>query len=463
LKGPYRISSRGIGAGLIFIIIVLLGLVTGIGWKVTRRAGPVITLRTPPRGIGQSTPLAIEASDESHWLKRVEVEVQQGDRTFPVMDTTLLTPAWWKVWSKAGQRQAEFSARIGRKEFPDLQEGRATLRITVTNDSWGNFFRGGRAELSMDLPVRFTPPQVQVLSFPHYVNQGGAELVVFKVSPGTVESGVQVGDLFFPSWPVKESLTETRLCLFAYPYNVRPSTPARIVARDDADNETLANFTYRVLPKRFRHDTIQVTDDFMSRVVPPIMSQAPGLEDQGSLLKNFLLINGPLRQTNARALVAMSQKTAPRLLWTQPFIQLSNAQVEAGFADARTYIYNGEQVDQQTHLGFDLAVVEHNPVVAANDGVVVQAGFFGIYGITVIIGHGCGLQSLYAHLSSIEVKPDDHVKRGQVIGRSGQTGLAGGDHLHFTTLLQGIPVNPVEWWDPHWIQDRIEKKLAAYR
>jgi murein DD-endopeptidase MepM/ murein hydrolase activator NlpD len=288
-------------------------------------------------------------------------------------------------------------------------------------------------------------------------------LVVFKVSPGTAESGVQVGERFFPSWPVRGSTPETRLCLFAYAWNADPATPARIVARDDAGNETISNFTYRIFPKKFRADTIQLTDDFMSRVVPPIMSQTPDLEDQGSLLKNFLLVNGQLRQTNARETVTFAQKTADHFLWSEPFLQLGNSKVEATFADHRTYFYNGEAVDHQTHLGFDLAVVEHAPVVAANDGVVVHAAFFGIYGNTVIIDHGCGLQTLYAHLSSMDVKPGEGVKRGQVIGRSGQTGLAGGDHLHFTTLLQGIPVNPVEWWDPHWIHDRIEKKLAAYR
>ncbi|MGH9649414.1 MAG: M23 family metallopeptidase, partial [Terriglobales bacterium] len=335
--------------------------------------------------------------------------------------------------------------------------------ITAANDSWGRFFRGGRSELALELPVRFTPPQVQVLSFPHYVNQGGAELVVFKASAGTTESGVQVGDYFFPSWPVKDSLPETRLCFFAYPYNVDASTPARIVARDDAGNETVSNFTYRVFPKKFHTDTIQVTDAFMSRVVPPILSQTPELQDQGSLLKDFLMVNGQLRQTNARQLVAFSQKTAGHFLWSRPFVQLGNSKVEAAFADQRTYLYNGQVVDHQTHLGFDLAVTEHTPVVAANDGVVVHAGFFGIYGNVVILDHGCGVQSLYAHLSSIEVKPGESVKRQQVIGRSGQTGLAGGDHLHFTMLLDGIPVNPVEWWDPHWIQDRIEKKLAPYR
>jgi murein DD-endopeptidase MepM/ murein hydrolase activator NlpD len=102
------------------------------------------------------------------------------------------------------------------------------------------------------------------------------------------------------------------------------------------------------------------------------------------------------------------------------------------------------------------------PVRAANDGVVVFAGFLGIYGNAAVIDHGCGLQSLYGHMSSLAVKEGDQVKREQEIGRSGQTGLAAGDHLHFTMLLDGIPVNPTEWWDPHWIHDRIEVKLQPY-
>jgi len=454
------------GKGLGFLLVLFVLALVLLAAKVLDRSAPSIQLRGQVKGIGQSTPVEIEVRDGKHQIKAVAMELTQGGRTFALPlaggpESGRETPGW-KFWARS-ESHAAYSGRAGRKEIPDLQEGRATLRIVASNDSWGRFFRGGQSELRLDLPVRFAPPQVQVLSFPHYVNQGGSELVVFKVSPGTTESGVQVGDFFFPSWPVKESLADTRLCLFAYPYNVEPSTPARIVARDDAGNETISNFTYRVFPKQFRSDKIQLTDDFMSRVVPPIMSQTPELQDQGSLLKNFLLVNGQLRETDARELVAFSQKTAPRFFWRQPFIQLGNSKVEASFADNRTYIYNGEVVDHQTHLGFDLAVTEHTPVVAANDGVVVYAGFFGIYGNTVIIDHGCGLQSLYAHLSSIDVKPGESVQRGQVIARSGQTGLAGGDHLHFTMLLNGIPVNPVEWWDRHWIHDRIDAKLAPYR
>mgnify|MGYP003345517797 CR=1 FL=1 len=131
----------------------------------------------------------------------------------------------------------------------------------------------------------------------------------------------------------------------------------------------------------------------------------------------------------------------------------------ARFADNRTYVYQGKDVDQQVHLGFDLAVTAMIGVTAAQDGRVVHAGDLGIFGNCVIIDHGLGVQSLYGHLSSIGVKVGDTVTMGQVIGRSGTTGLALGDHLHFTMLVNGNAVNPVEWWDPKWTEDRITRKI----
>lgn len=467
MQKRFRVSGVGIGKAALFIFGVLFFVACVLAWKVSSRAAPTIQLKGELRAIGQSTPVIFEVRDARHRVKSVLVEIRQDDRSFTMpfsgMKLSGRASVGWKFWSRVGGDNWTCNARVGRKEIPDLREGRATLHITATNDSWGRFFRGGRSELWLDLPVRFVPPQVQVLTFQHYINQGGSELVVFKVSAGTTESGVQVGSYFFPSWPVKESLPETRLCLFAFPYNLDAKTPARIVARDDAGNETVSNFSYKLFPKTFRTDSINVTDEFMARVVPPILSQTPEVGDQGNLLKNFLQVNGPLREMNAQQLMAYAQRTSPKFLWSQPFVQLGNSKVEASFADHRTYVYKGQVIDHQDHLGFDLAVTEHTPVVVANDGVVVYAGYLGIYGNAIITDHGCGLQTLYGHLSSIEVKAGDPAKRGQVIARSGQTGLAGGDHLHFSVLLDGIPVNPTEWWDPHWLHDRIEAKLAPYK
>jgi murein DD-endopeptidase MepM/ murein hydrolase activator NlpD len=152
-------------------------------------------------------------------------------------------------------------------------------------------------------------------------------------------------------------------------------------------------------------------------------------------------------------------KSEAKFLWTQPFLQLANSKVESEFADVRSYIYNGKKVDQQVHLGFDLAVTAHTPVVAANDGKVVWAAPLGIYGNCIVVDHGYTLQSIYGHLSEIDVKEGEMVKRGQVMGKSGSTGLAGGDHLHFSMQVGGVQVNPVEWWDEHWIKDHIWNRL----
>jgi murein DD-endopeptidase MepM/ murein hydrolase activator NlpD len=164
---------------------------------------------------------------------------------------------------------------------------------------------------------------------------------------------------------------------------------------------------------------------------------------------------------NADRIASMTAATSPSRLWNGPFVQLGNSQVEAGFADDRTYVFEGRDVDRQTHLGYDLAVTSAIPILAANAGKVLHADWLGIYGNCVVVDHGMGIASLYGHLSSIDVRLGDSVQKGQVLGRSGMTGLAGGDHLHFTMLVHGRPVNPVEWWDSHWIADRIERKLSV--
>jgi murein DD-endopeptidase MepM/ murein hydrolase activator NlpD len=118
-------------------------------------------------------------------------------------------------------------------------------------------------------------------------------------------------------------------------------------------------------------------------------------------------------------------------------------------------------VGESIHTGVDLASLAHASIEAANAGVVRFAGPLGIYGNTVIIDHGLGLATLYGHLSAISTRPDQTVKRGEAIGTSGVSGLAGGDHLHFSILVNGQFVDPREWWDPHWIEDNVMKKMAG--
>jgi murein DD-endopeptidase MepM/ murein hydrolase activator NlpD len=200
---------------------------------------------------------------------------------------------------------------------------------------------------------------------------------------------------------------------------------------------------------------LPISDEFVDTMAARL---DPG--GSGEALSRFLKINGESRRANNQTLTDLRLKSEERVLWSGPFLQLSNSKVESRFADARDYVYQGRKVDHQVHLGFDLSVTRNIDVEAANAGNVVFADNLGIYGNCVVVDHGYGLQSIYAHLSEIGVKPGDAVSKGHSLGKSGSTGLAGGDHLHFSMQVDGVQINPVEWWDSHWIQDRVLSKLA---
>jgi murein DD-endopeptidase MepM/ murein hydrolase activator NlpD len=253
-----------------------------------------------------------------------------------------------------------------------------------------------------------------------------------------------------------------RIAFFALRYDQDMNTPMRLFARDAAGNTARGDFDFRTFPKPFKKSRIGLDDRFLERVVPAILEGTTEVRPEGDLLAKFLVVNGELRRKNAEKIASFTAQTAPSLLWAgDVFHPFTNTGVQSAFADQRTYVYQGKDVDQQVHLGFDLASYAGTPIVAANAGKVLFADELGIYGNCVIVDHGMGVQSLYGHLSSIDVKPGDMVRKEQQLGRSGMTGMAGGDHLHFTMLVDGQMVNPVEWWDAHWIEDRIMRKLRA--
>jgi len=292
--------------------------------------------------------------------------------------------------------------------------------------------------------------------------------VVYRATPADVESGVQVGDLTYPGYPASGAKMEgvhitdptIKVAFFALRYDQDVNTPMFAYARDEAGNSARGDFDRMTFPKPFKKSRIPLDDKFLDRVVPAILETTNEVNPQGSNIEKFLVLNGELRRKNAEKIASYAKQSSPEILWGGVvFHPFTNTAVEAAFADQRTYVYDGKDVDRQTHLGFDLARVVNSPIVAANRGKVVHASPLGIYGNCVILDHGMGVQSLYGHLSYIAVKVGDTVEKEQELGKSGMTGLAGGDHLHFTMLVNGQMVNPVEWWDAHWIQDRIIRKL----
>ena len=311
--------------------------------------------------------------------------------------------------------------------------------------------------------MRLEPPRINVVSTHHYVNHGGSEFVVYRATPEDVASGVRVGDVEYPGFSLPGGDAAVKGAFFALLYDQPINAKIVAFARDEAGNEATASFIDNVFEKPQKRSRIEIDDKFIDRVAPEIRQNSPELKigDGAGNLDVFLKENGELRKMNADTIMALAKHTSPMRLWDGPFVQLGNSKVEAAFADHRTYVYKGKDVDHQVHLGFDLAVTSHVPIVSANAGTVVNASWLGIYGNCVIVDHGMGVQSLYGHLSSFDVKVGDKVARGQTLGRSGMTGMAGGDHLHFTMLVNGRMVNPVEWWDPHWIEDRVMRKLKV--
>jgi peptidase M23-like protein len=419
-------------------------------------AEPKVTVKPALPGIGRRTPIQIRIEDPQR-VGKVRVEVVQGSDVKPVEEKTFQPRSAWALGSSP---PLEMTVEVGRETVKGLRAGDATVRVSAEREgTW--LRRPAPVVAEVKLPVRLAPPSLAILSTFHYARQGGSEVVVYRVGEGAVKDGVQSGDWWFPGFPMPGADKQQRFALFGIPYDMTDASRIRLMAIDEVGNRAEAAFVDQFTPRPMGTDTIQVTDVFMNKVVPEILSQSPEIEDKGNLLANYLEINRNLRKINAKTLKELGAKSERRFLWNRTFLPMMNAAITAHFADRRTYLYNGKPVDQQDHLGFDMASVERDAIRASNRGKVVLARFFGIYGNAVVIDHGYGLMSLYGHLSSIGVQEGQTVERGQEIGRSGQTGLAGGDHLHFTLLIQGLPVNPVEWWDPHWIQDRVARKLGA--
>jgi murein DD-endopeptidase MepM/ murein hydrolase activator NlpD len=348
-----------------------------------------------------------------------------------------------------------------------LQSGPGRIVVTAVRPVLFGI-RRIEAGTARDVEVRLERPKVSVLSTHHYINAGGSEMIVYRATPEGVTSGVAVGDLEYPGYPASglpvEGVTiadpSIHVAFFALRYDQDVNARMHLFARDAAGNSATAEFDHRTFPKQFKSSRIPLDEKFLDRVVPAILSGTTEVKPGASTIDSFLTINRDLRRLNGERIVSFAAQTAPEMLWRGVvFHQYSNTAVESAFADRRTYFYQGREVDKQTHLGFDLASFANTSIVAANRGKVVFADNLGIYGNCVIIDHGMGVQSLYAHLSSIDVKPGAMVEKEAPIGRSGMTGLAGGDHLHFTMLVNGQMVNPIEWWDAHWIEDRVLRKL----
>lgn len=441
---------------LVFVCAIALGIAY---FFAGRAEGPAITIHQPTV-VGQASTLDVTVATPASKLSALTIAIDQNGHRMPLFT---LDSGPGEAIHQEGPDELRITRTVGKGTIPELESGQAMLVVTAARPVlWG--LRTVESRATRGVTVRLEPPRIGVVSTHHYINQGGAEMIVYRVTPPEVDSGVRVGEITYRGFPASGAGVSTdpnlKVAFFALRYDQSPQAPMELYAKDEAGNEAKAQFEHRVFPKKFRQSRIEIDDAFLAKVVPAILAASPNFKvDQGDLLAAFLKINNDLRGMNAETIAALAAKTSDKILWKGAFRQLSDSQVESGFADYRTYFYKGKEIDKQVHLGFDLARTANAPIAAANDGKVIYTGDLGIYGNAIVLDHGMGVQSLYAHLSSIQVSVGQDVKQGDTIGLSGQTGMAGGDHLHFSMILNGQFVSAVEWWDPHWIEDRVMRKL----
>ena len=433
---------------IIAVSVILIGIIS----LFVMSGHTTLSLNPAVKTVGVSTPVTVQASNP-HGVRRVTAYLEQNGQQFPLLDQS--SPSTRFFWHRhEPARTITFEA--GKSKAPNLKEGKARLVVeTVSND-----MRGSTDTVADDVDVILSAPRVIADEAQHYINQGGMELVTFTASGSYTESGVRVGKYTFRSFPLPGRPAGERFAMFGYPWDLPPDVVPLVYARNGAGTEATAHFWFKLFPKKFRVRDFELTDSLMDKLVnsvDPTGQLAPGKD----MLARFLFINGDMRRKNNQQLYDLRQKTEEKILWNGPFIHWGKE--EADFADVRDYVYHGQKVDQQVHLGFDLSDVANGPVSAANDGRVVWGSDLGIYGNCVVLDHGYGLQSIYGHMREIDVKVGDIVKKGQKMGIAGATGLAGGIHVHFGMQIDGVQVNPREWWDEHWIRDRVLAKLDPTR
>ena len=444
-----------------FLLMVCVIILLPVAWIVAGKLEgkkPSILIESPFQYIGKTQTLSVTVSDAQSGVRKVWVGLVKDGKETVLLQKNLPSAG---IIGGGEKREASFNIKI-EPESLGITDGKAILRMVAKDYSWRSWLSGNTTYVEKDVIIDTKPPGLDILTRIHNVSQGGTGLVIYRLTEPCLESGVDVGENFFPGYAGYFKDKSLFMAFFALNYNQGPGTTILVKATDFAGNSTREGFPHYIKKRNFKKVDIKISDRFLNWKMPEFnMDVSP--DSKTPMLDEFLKVNRDLRSSNGRQLLEIVNKTDNKLYWKGAFLRLPNSARQANFADHRNYKYKDHTIDQQVHLGIDLASVAHSPVPASNSGKVVFTGDLGIYGKTVVIDHGFGLFSTYSHLSAIDVKNGQVISKGDVIGRTGSTGLAGGDHLHFGIIVHNTFVSPVEWWDATWIKNNISTKIETIK
>jgi len=419
---------------------------------------PNAVLELTSGGIGRSGELSVSASDEKRGLSRISIDLLKDGKETILFEKNFASSGWF---SGGTDHETSFKVTVEPGKL-GISDGKALIRLSVRDYSWRKWLKGNLTYLEKEVMIDTQPPKIDVLSRVHNLGQGGSGLAIYRVSESGTTSGVQVGGNFFPGYGGYFKDPDICMALFALAYDQGPGTTIHVSARDAAGNSTIAGFPYHIRKVRYPEDSINISDQFLNWKLPEFAGQIPSDAPQ-SPVDRFLWVNRELRKQSIEKIRETTRQTDKDIYWKGAFLRLPSSATRAAFGDRRKYQYEGRMIDEQVHMGIDLASLAQSPVPASGSGKVVFTDNIGIFGRTVVVDHGFGLFTTYSHLSAVDVQPGQMVARGENLGRTGTTGMAGGDHLHYGAMVHGVFVNPLEWWDASWIENNILSKIESVK
>jgi len=442
-------------ASLLILTLFLLFFVAAAGataFLFFESETPQIALKESPEFIGNGYELNLKVTAPKNGLHSVNVSIIQKTKKVELFTDTFPRTGYIGI---VGPAEDSKTVPIEPKKL-GLADGPAEIVIEAHDYSLRGLLGGNSAVLQKNITISTVPPKIDLLYNERTIKPGSAGIVIYRLSDNIASDGVLVNSSFFPGFPLGNDKKNVFVAYFALPYDATAINGAQIVAKDKAGNKAVSSLNITMLKAVQKSDQINVDDGFLNAKIPEFQQHYP--EMTGTEVEKYVYVNNTIRDQNDKKIMELCQNPNPERLWQGRFLRMPGSP-RAGYADHRTYMYKGEAIDRQTHLGVDIAQTERAEVKAANKGKVIFAEYLGIYGNVIILDHGQGVYTLYAHLSQFDCTVGQMVEANAVIGHTGHTGMAGGDHLHFGMIIHGIFVTPIEWWDPHWIAVTIDDPL----
>ncbi len=452
----------------VFFLVLFLAILIPVVWILVYKyegEKPVVDINLPSLYLKKSYEISLSVEDKKTGLRDIRVSIQQKEKEKILLKKQYETFKLPEIFSGAKTVKDSFIIPVRAWQY-GMTDGEATIRIRVSDYSWRGWNSGNILNIEKKVIIDSKPPKVDILTKRHNIEKGGTGLIIYELFEEDIKSGVKAGDDFFPGHPGLFDNKNIYTAFFALNDTQGPGTKLVVIAEDEAGNITKRGFYHYIRDTKFKTDILNIPDSFLNRKMPEfdVGEKAGSFQNKKNpLLEKFLYINKYVRKNNVEQILQVSQKSENQKLWDGRFLRLRGSAKRSGFADRRIYKYKGREIDRAVHLGIDLASTANASIKAANSGRVILTQFVGIFGNSVIIDHGFGLCSLYSHLNQISVNSGDMVEKGDEIGFTGLTGLAGGDHLHFSMIVHNVFVNPVEWWDKTWIKNNIISKIDYVR